>query len=153
MQGVPAFDSLDHLVPGYTNNIGYDDPRHLATKGPAEQRENQGQRQLYGYGTPGITQCIPSVPGPPLLGQYAPAIPEVTNDGPPSHVPLPQNIAGPSQGNYSVVHSRMSAAEDLKNVASHYLHNPGSHVDKLRMRRSRSGAVQVLILLEIDDAM
>jgi hypothetical protein len=149
-------------------------------KGPAEQRENQGQRQLYGYGTPGITQCIPSVPGPPLLGQYAPAIPvshsvlppstpfprvhiqpflsrfslqEVTNDGPPSHVPLPQNIAGPSQGNYSVVHSRMSAAEDLKNVASHYLHNPGSHVDKLRMRRSRSGAVQVLILLEIDDAM
>ena len=77
----------------------------------------------------------------------------MANDGPPSGVPLPQNIAGPSRGNPRVVHSRMSAAEDLKNVASHYLHNPGSHVDKLRMRRSRSGAVQVLILLEIDDAM
>ena len=45
----------------------------------------------------------------------------------------------------------MSVGEDLKNVASHYLHNPGSRVDKLRMRRSRSGAVKVLIVLEIDD--
>ena len=44
----------------------------------------------------------------------------------------------------------VSVAEDLKNLASHYLHNTGSHVDKLRMRRSRSGAVKVLILLEID---
>jgi hypothetical protein len=43
----------------------------------------------------------------------------------------------------------MLAGEDLKIVASHYLHN----LDKLRMRRNRSGAVQVLISLEIDDAM
>jgi hypothetical protein len=47
----------------------------------------------------------------------------------------------------------MSAAEDLKNVANHYLNNPGSHVDTLRMRRSRSGTVKVLILLEIVDTM
>ena len=47
----------------------------------------------------------------------------------------------------------MSVGEDLKNLATQYLHNPGSHVDKLRMRRSRSGAVKVLILLEIDDTM
>jgi hypothetical protein len=47
----------------------------------------------------------------------------------------------------------MSAAEDLKDVAIHYLLNPGSHVDKLRMRRSRSGTVKVLISLEIDDTV
>jgi hypothetical protein len=45
----------------------------------------------------------------------------------------------------------MSVGEDLKNVASHYLHSPSSRVDKLRMRRSRSGIVKVLIMLEIDD--
>jgi hypothetical protein len=47
----------------------------------------------------------------------------------------------------------MSPDEDLKRLASHYLHNPGSHVDKLRMRRSRKGGFKVLILLEIDDTM
>jgi hypothetical protein len=49
----------------------------------------------------------------------------------------------------------MSIIEDLKkNLASHYLHNPGSRVNDLRTRRSRSGAVtEVLILLEIDNDM
>ena len=75
----------------------------------------------------------------------------MANGGPPSEVPLPQNIAGPSRGNPRTVNSRMSAAEDLKDVAMYYLHNPSSHVDKLRMRRSRSGTVKVLISLEIDD--
>ena len=69
------------------------------------------------------------------------------------HVPPHNTIAGPSQGKPSPVHSEISVTEDLKNLASHYLHNPGSHVDKLRMRRSRSGTVKVLILLEIDDTM
>ena len=76
----------------------------------------------------------------------------MANDGPPSNASRPQNIAGPSRGNPRVVHSRMSAAEDLKDVAMHYLYNPGSHVDKLRMRRSRSGVIKVLISLEIDDS-
>jgi hypothetical protein len=45
----------------------------------------------------------------------------------------------------------MSVTENLKkNLASHYLHNPGSRVNDLRTRRSRSGTVKVLILLEID---
>ena len=44
----------------------------------------------------------------------------------------------------------MLIVEDLRNLASRYLHNPDSRVDKLRMRRSRSGVVKVLILLEID---
>ena len=47
----------------------------------------------------------------------------------------------------------VSVGDDLKNMASHYLHSPGSHVDKLRMKRSRSGAIKVLIVLEIDDIM
>ena len=71
---------------------------------------------------------------------------------PPVLIP-PYNMAGPSQENPSVVHPGMSVGEDLKTLATRYLHNPGSHVDKLRMRRSRSGTVKVLILLEIDDIM
>jgi hypothetical protein len=78
------------------------------------------------------------------------------NDGllgraPPSR---PPNVAGPSQGILDAVqHSGMSAAEDLKRLASQYLHSPSTHVDKLRMRRRRSGGFKVLILLEIDDTM
>jgi hypothetical protein len=44
-------------------------------------------------------------------------------------------------------------AEDLKRLASQYLHSPSTHVDKLRMRRRRPGGLKVLILLEIDDTM
>jgi hypothetical protein len=79
---------------------------------------------------------------------------EAPNDRPPpSHGPLPHNIAGPSRGNPRLVHPGMPAAEDLKNLAGHYLHNPGSRVDKLRIKRSRSGAVKVSISLEIDGTM
>ena len=78
---------------------------------------------------------------------------EVINNRPPIHARLPQNIAGSSQGESSLVQSGISVGEDLKNMADYYLHNPGSHVNKLRMRRSRSGAVNVLILLEINDTM
>ena len=80
----------------------------------------------------------------------------VSHDGPPGHVPPPLNVAGPSRGNASIGHpvnSEMSVAENLKDLASRCLHNPGSHVDKLRMKRSRSGDVKVLIQLEIDDTM
>ena len=66
------------------------------------------------------------------------------------HIPLPINVAEPYRGDPSL---GMPGADDLKNLAGHYLHNPGSRIDKLRMRRSRSGAVKVLILLEIDDIM
>jgi hypothetical protein len=43
----------------------------------------------------------------------------------------------------------MPITEDLKYVASRCLNNPGSHVAKLRVRRSRSGAEKVLISLDI----
>jgi hypothetical protein len=146
-------------------------------KGPAE-RGSQSQHQLDGH-TPraGITQSIQITPGPPRVEQYAPAtlvrvlpptpfprihiqpfllrlhLQEVPNDRPHSQFPLPHNTARPSRGNPSFVHSGMSVGEDLKNLASYYLHDLGSHVEKLRMKRSRSGAVKVLILLEVDDVM
>ena len=46
----------------------------------------------------------------------------------------------------------MLGTEDFEDLAGRYLHNPGSHVNKLRMKRSRSG-VKVLILLELDETM
>ena len=53
-----------------------------------------------------------------------------------------------------MLHSGMSVTETLKkNLASHYIHNPSSRVSDIRTRRSRSGAVKVLILLEIDNDM
>jgi len=39
--------------------------------------------------------------------------------------------------------------EDLKSLASRYLHNPGSNVNKLRIRRNRSGTIKVLVFLDI----
>lgn len=78
---------------------------------------------------------------------------EVPNDHPHIHVPqlpLPYDIAEPSQRNPSIIQSEMSVDEDLKTLASRYLHSPSSFIDKLRMRRNRSGAVMVLILLKID---
>jgi len=80
---------------------------------------------------------------------------EVPYNYPTGNIPLPHDVAGPSRGDLSMVHSgTMSVTENLKkNLASHYLHNPGSRVNDLRTRRSRSGTVKVLILLEIDDDM
>ena len=75
---------------------------------------------------------------------------QVLNDTPTSRAPLLHHASGSSEGNHIHLHSRISAAEDLKYLASQYLFRPGSHVDKLRMRRSRSGGFKVLILLEVE---
>ena len=69
-----------------------------------------------------------------------------------SHVPLPHNVAGPFRGNPNPVHFGMPVTDDLKYIASRYLHSSGSYVDKLRVRRSRSGAVKVLVFLDISIA-
>ena len=54
-------------------------------------------------------------------------------------MPLPHNVAGPSRGDTGLLHARMSVTEDLKkDLASHYLYNPGSRV-------KRGGADQVLL--------
>lgn len=71
------------------------------------------------------------------------------NDGPPGHV-LPPNVAL-SRGNHSPLQPGMPGRDDLKNLASHYLHNISSYVDKVRMRQSQSSTVKVLILLEIEE--
>ncbi|KAI0281194.1 hypothetical protein BGY98DRAFT_1175083 [Russula aff. rugulosa BPL654] len=145
--------ALSLPVARFSSTVGYDDPPHLATGSggyPHYYPGNQSQRQLNGYSsTPGITQSISFPPDTPRFGYYAPAIPEVPIDGPPSHVPLPHNVMGPFRGNPGHVHSGMLITDDLKYIASHYLHNPGSHVDKLRVRRSRSGTEKVLISLDI----
>jgi len=155
----PTVTYVNPLPPTtYTRNVVYDNPAydaHLAI-GPAEQQGNPSQYQADGYtGPPGITQSVPIAPGPPRLEPYAPVIPEIPNYHPPGHMPLTHVVTGPSQGNPSLnlVNSGMSAGENLKDLASRYLHNAGSHVNDLRMRRSRSGAVKVLILLEIDDTV
>lgn len=75
------------------------------------------------------------------------------DDTPPSRAPLLHHVSGSSEGNPIPSHSKISAAEGLKHLASQYLFSPGSHVDKLRMRRSRSGGFKVLILLEVEDEM
>ena len=62
-------------------------------------------------------------------------------------------VAGPSEGYTDTVHPGMSAAKNLKHLASQYLFSPDSHVDKVRVRRSRSGRFKVLIMLEIEDSM
>ena len=45
-----------------------------------------------------------------------------------------------------------STLQNLRQLASRYLHNPDSRVDKVCMKQSRrSGKVKVMILLEIDE--
>ena len=90
---------------------------------------------------------------PPLLRLCSQ---DVSNDGPPGHVLPPLDVAGPSRGNPNIRHPvnyGMSVTEGIEDLASRYLHNPGSRVDKLRFRQCQSGAVKVLIQLEIDDTM
>jgi hypothetical protein len=70
-------------------------------------------------------------------------------DGPP-YAPLPHNVTGPFRRNPGLTHySEMLITDDLKYTAIRCLYKPGSHVEKLRVRRSRSGAENVLISLDI----
>jgi len=158
---LPGIDSagpypvVNHTFPPirHTGTMENEDPAHVAI-GLGQHRRNQSQHQLdadHPTSTPGITQYIPIDPRPPPLEHYAPAIPEVPN-WPTGNIPLPHDVAGPSRGDMSQVHSGRIVTENLKkNLAGHYLYDPGSRVNDLRMRRSRSGTVKVLILLEIDN--
>ena len=81
---------------------------------------------------------------------------EASNDGSPGNVLPHLNVAGPSYGNPNIGHpvnSGMSVTEGIEDLASRYLNNHGSRVDKLRFRQSQSGAIKVLIQLGIDDTM
>lgn len=77
------------------------------------------------------------MPNDPTIGCAAPSL---------------SSVAGPPRGIPGPVPSGMSAAEDLRLLASQYLHNRGSRVGRIRIRQSRhSGRVKVIIMLEIDE--
>ena len=77
----------------------------------------------------------------------------MSDDGRRSRGPLPYHAERATQGNTSSLHPGVPATKDLKHLASQYLHSPGSQVETLRMRCSRSGGFKVLILLDIDDTI
>jgi len=139
--GIPIAEDLKYIVSHYLHSSG----SHVDKLRVRRSRSGTVKVLIF------LDVSIAS--GPPRLEYHTPVIPEVPNDGPSSHVPLPHNVSGPSRRNPSLGHSGMSVIEDLEDVASRYLHNPSSHVDKLRMRRTHSGAIKVLILLVMDDTM
>jgi hypothetical protein len=71
------------------------------------------------------------------------------NDNVIGHGPLPPNAAVPSGGIPAPAPSRMSAEEELRQLAARYVQNPDLRVDRVRVRHSRrSGKVKVMMLLE-----
>ena len=109
-------------------------------KGPGEQG-NRSQHQLDGHRLPEAIRYTPvipvrvlNLPFPHSLSSHAYTTsltePLTAGGAPqavlPSHVSFPHNIAGLFQGNPNIVHSGTSVDEDLKSIASRYVHNPGS---------------------------
>jgi len=155
LTGPCASTSLVNYAPpvGYNSNMGYDDAFHTATD-LAEHQENEGHGRRGTHLTPGVTQRNQAVPDPPTrLEYYASVAPEVPDDCHRGRRPHPYHAARPTPGKPGSLHTGISATKDLKDLASQYLHSPGSQVETLRMRRSRSGGFKVLILLDIDDTI
>jgi hypothetical protein len=74
------------------------------------------------------------------------------NDNVISHGLPPPNIAVFSGETPAPAPFRMSAEEELRELATRYVENPDSRIDRVRVRHSRrSGKVKVMILLELDD--
>ncbi|KAI9508078.1 hypothetical protein F5148DRAFT_1149272 [Russula earlei] len=111
--------------------------------------------QSYGVAhlPPKIDQRVPFAPGQPGLEYHTALGPGTSNNGPPGGPLHPHNVARPFQGNPSTEQFGMSAVEDVKYLASRYLHSSNSHVEKFRVKPRRSGGCKVLIVLEIDDAL
>ncbi|KAH9958896.1 hypothetical protein BGW80DRAFT_1449327 [Lactifluus volemus] len=122
--------------------------------GLGQQYAYQGNQSVaHRFPPPGTAQHTfypPIIPGPVRPEYYAPlAYPQILND---DTIGQPPNVAGPSQGIPGQVLPGMSAGEELRQLASRYLHDRDSRIDKVRVRRSRrSGKVKVMILLELDD--
>jgi len=141
----PHFDMNYPPQPSYTSTTGHDSLPHTITQ-LAEHCRDQTNHDNY---------HVPIAPGAQALQleYYAPVTPEVPSDDPLGYVPIPDNVAGSSQGNPNSIHSGMLDNEDLKHLASCYLNNHSAHVDKLLVRRRFPGGRRVLIVLEIDDVM
>ena len=74
------------------------------------------------------------------------------NDNAVSHGLPPPNITVPSGETLAPAPFRISAEEELRELATRYVQNPDLHVDRVRVRHSRrSGKIKVMILLELDD--
>jgi len=127
----------------YISTTGYDTLPHAITQ-LAGHRENQTNHDDY---------QVPAASGPLQLEYLAPLAPEVPSNDPLGYAPVPDNVAGPSQGAPNPIHSGMSDDEDLKRLASRYLNNHRAHVDKLVVGHRFPRGRTVLILLEIDDLM
>jgi len=141
---VPAMNPQNYpSQASYTSTTGHDSLPHAVTQ-LAEYHGNETNHEDY---------QVPIAPGPLQLEYYAPVAPEVPSNDPLGYAPIPDNVAGPSQGNPNPTHSAMSDDEDLKRLASRYLNNHGAHVEKLLVRRRSPGGRRVLIVLEVDDAM
>jgi len=127
----------------YTGNVGIDDLPHPTT----------GLAGHHGDQTHDNRHHIPIGPGPPRLEYYSPMTPDLNNDDPLGHMPLVDNVAGPSLRSPSPMRSRMSddENENLKRLATQYLNNPDSYVSDIRVRRRRSGGREISVILEIDD--
>jgi len=67
--------------------------------------------------------------------------------------PHPTGMAGVPASVPVPVYPGMLPTEDLKFLAIRCLQNPYSHVDKVRMKQSRSGSFKMLIWLEIEDGI
>ncbi|KAF8274318.1 hypothetical protein EI94DRAFT_1696224 [Lactarius quietus] len=116
----------------------------------------------HGYAPPGNAQHYLAAPASPPVGYYMPPVHMFVSEhvctwGVPNNVPptaMP-DVADPFSRNFSNSDSnpfRTSAMADLKHLANHYLHNPNSRVDTLRMGLSSSGRrFMVMILLKVDD--
>jgi hypothetical protein len=64
----------------------------------------------------------------------------------------PPNVAVPSGGIPAPAPFGMSTGEELRQLATRYVQNPDSRVDRVRVRHSRrSRKVKAKILLELDD--
>jgi len=67
------------------------------------------------------------------------------------HVPVLDNVAGPTRERPGTMPSRMSDDEGLKRLISQYLNSPDSYVNDLHVSRGHSGGRKISIMLEIDD--
>ncbi|KAH9958898.1 hypothetical protein BGW80DRAFT_1372356, partial [Lactifluus volemus] len=158
----------------YTTNVGYDEPSSQVSVScvylspsmlPSLITASSKSQPPYAYQS---NQIIVHQGAGATQNTYdssiAPGLPQPEYYTPPDHpqeIPngvsicgahQPSNVAILFRGLPGTVPPGMSAEEELRQLASRYLRDPDSHVDRVQVRRSRrSGKVKVMILLELDE--